>query len=520
MGASGPVPGVPAEWNNFVSTQRLDVRASANLSWPQGLVAAGVSPSAGQEPDAPFVHEAAKSFADATFETWTTGFDPDPDAACHLDKVFSPLDHTGTGLEVASLRGAGLTDIKAYVAGVLATMQWLDYTVPAANKTAECAALAGMPRGSARVRAFKWYCFPNLWQLEYGRDPFGAGGFTPATRETWLEGFRELAKGFKACCSHDDRVLFGPGTVEDGRATTISEPLAWFLDDAVAQHTPMGGISVEIEADDPVQASAVVDKVRQALAARGIRSDRDGGEPLLMVSDLRLKPDGLPAGLRGDPVRASTYLGAFGLGASLLLADRVALTIFGRYVPGIPGCTAKGSGATGWPADLRWHDVPGIQQGAKAPAGWGKDIATMAVLERCVDLVQAKDNVAVLVGHGDCVEPFDQHECTLLDRSVVMYGKDRGAQGIPATATRFVVIAVADWRVGNPASTPAPIDVQLQGLGSVSKAFVRQMSFDGATPTWTREWSQQGNVQVSAGMALVRFQTRSPAMHYAEVFLP
>jgi len=497
----------------------LDPRGGQYLDLPHALAVSKSAAPPTAPISEPFAHRAETALTEFRQLMWRTGFDPAPGNVCHVDVVVDPSDPTGKGLQVASPAQAGLAGVPGYVATVQGVFDWFNYTVPGANKDrSDCKLAAAHFNEKDFGNFFKWYCFPTMFTVEYGRDPFGAGGFTLETRDQWLAGFRAVAKKFASTCSPycDDRLLVGPGTIEDSRTDAISQPLTWFLDDAVASETPIRGLSVEILADDPIQAHAALDRVRDAAKTRGLRSYVDGLEPVLVVSDLRLHPDGIPPALRSDPVRASTYVGAVYYGASFLLADRASIIVSGRNAPSDPQC-ANLVGARGWRADLVWQGNKLAADGSPTPVGWGAGLASGPVNTPCVSTLRAADDVAVLVSHGECAADVLDTVCSGTSPSPNGVF-DIFLTGAPAGLTHFAFVAAADWRVRDHASDVGPIEVALTDLPG-PKVVVRQMSFDGATATWSKyEWQAETTRKVSGGKTTVSFRTRSPAMHYAIVY--
>jgi len=412
--------------------------------------------------------------------------------------------------------------------------------------------------------AAPWDCTPSLFNIEFGRDPFGAGGFpdTPAGRQAWLVAYKQFAtelRGEFPVPGNDVNliapsiVLKGEASVADTKSATRS-PMFDFIDYVVANKLALSYLSFEVEASTPVEARKIVFEVSQYAAAKGLTYEKglhssDGKAPIpIWITDLRLAK--LPiASVATDAARLSAYKGAFFAATKILWQGLVseAMTGFAMRTPTVD--KAKNSafdvGKSARESDLMWFgqaDQATLPNGSPKQAAWhsfwlndgflgarqmlkvepgldpldltGKHsslpdygLILMATREACVDALGAA---------ADCVSPAKDANTTSYD-------------AVTAGKRRTVHLYVADLAVEVGASGKEILEhtlrMQVDNLPKdVKVAGYQWARMDGVQKTWM-DWMQggftfsdQGLVDVTGGSLHLTGAVPVPSLHYIQLF--
>ncbi len=284
-------------------------------------------------------------------------------------------------------------------------MKHYDREMPAANgQTSACKGSGVLP----------WDCFPSIFNVEFGRDPFGAGGYTntPTDKAAWLGAYQQFAmelRGNAAAAGEfplpgNDVRLVAPSVVMSADPTNLNadgavrSPIYDFIDFVVANGLPLTDLSLEIETCTPLQARSIVQAVANYAAKKGLKHEKnfsldsgkivvtdaagqvvghrsDGSEPIpIWVTDLRMNCPALPKSIDSDAARKSAYLGAFFAGSKILWQGLVSHATVGS-APRFPSiqlsATNKGEALlTTHDSDFMWFGDLGIANTLLKPAGW------------------------------------------------------------------------------------------------------------------------------------------------------
>lgn len=232
-----------------------------------------------------------------------------------------------------------------------------------------------------------WTCSPSLFNLEFGRDPNGAGGFNDKTKPNWLKAYTEFSKALRKefPWPANSVSLIGPSVVVND-SLLLPNAQSWlfdFVDHVVKNKLALSMLSFEVVASNPVDAKRIVEAVRKYADDKKLLDE--GGNPIpLFVTSLRLNPKGLPAtlvptgdGSEADKLRMSrfsAYEGTFFAATKSLWQGMVKFATVGRVVrlptdkPDTPPDTlaklAIDSNLIWYPADKR----PPV--GTLKPAAW------------------------------------------------------------------------------------------------------------------------------------------------------
>lgn len=326
---------------------------------------------------------------------WTAAYDIG-DAGCIYDK--------------GEQTGKPLADPVKYAKAVRTIAKYYDRDLPELT-----AKEPGLPCADTQ-KTKPWSCTPSLFNLEYGRDPFGAGGYTAETKAKWLEGYKHFALELRGTDKAKGEFplpeapvrLIGPSVVMgiqdvDGTgalhvSANSRSPVVDFIDFVVAEKLPLTLLSIEIKADRPTDVRTIAKAVAKYAALKGLRFEKnfphpdgkievkdkdgkvterrsDGTEEIpLWVTDLHLSK--YPAELQGadgkfkDEARASAYLGTFFAASKMLLqGTTVAEANFGT----VPRFQATKDAVTSRDSQYLWcGTTPAgvVQKCALKPAAW------------------------------------------------------------------------------------------------------------------------------------------------------
>lgn len=290
------------------------------------------------------------------------------------DCNYKPHTIAQDGKAVAEQQGSVISNAAKWAKAVRRITKWYNRDLPAKNKeTSSCKnPTNGIPN---------WDCSASLFNIEFGRDPTGAGGFDDTTKSKWLDAYTQFATELRKEFPWPDNTvqLLGPSVVVKGeldvqndKAGTKRSWLYDFVDHVVAKKLSISQLSFEIVAKSPVEAFNIVKKIRTYVDAKGLKNDN--GQPIgLFIADLRLNPAELPAGIREDQARFSAYEGSFWAASKILLQGMVEGATMGRVVrfptadPGKETADSIAEGALD--SNLMWFDDSSIK-GAVKPGAW------------------------------------------------------------------------------------------------------------------------------------------------------
>ena len=308
--------------------------------------------------------------------------------------------------------GKPIADPAKWAKIVRRIMKYYDRDLPATNATTSaCKGTTGL----------SWDCFASIFNVEFGRDPFGAGGYTQATKAQWLQAYAQFATELRQefpMPGNDVRLVAPsvvmsaeptnlvavdsscpvPGTVKNAAQQCVPRsPIYDFIDFVVDNNLPLTDLSIEIETCTPLQARSIVKAVAAYAKTKGLKHEKnfslesgtievkdatgqvvghhsDGSEPIpIWVTDLRLNCK-LPNSIETCPSRKSAYLGAFFAGAKILWQGLVSHSTVGtapRYPSVRLDQVTKAEGlATAHDSDFMWFSEPGIANTLLKPAAW------------------------------------------------------------------------------------------------------------------------------------------------------
>ncbi len=468
--------------------------------------------------------------------------------------------------------GTNDNDLKVWAKVVRRVVEWYGIEFKEKmTKAGSCSPPAGTP--------LSWYCSSAILNIEYGRDPSGAGGYTEETKQWWLKGYKAFAGEIRGrfaypAASGSPVLLFAPSVVVRGKVTienTTGTGRSWlydFIDYVKNEKLPLSFLTVEIEAATPVEAADIAKAIRAYADQKGLKNE-DGDPIPLFVTDLRLQESKVPVSLRNDPVRMSAYRGAFFAATKALWQGVVWGATVGRAVrfptADLKQLTIDQAATTALQSDLMWFEAdlgtsgkPAPSPASLKPAAWhsfwfydgflgggGGSLDTLCGKKAdCNDIAaEAQAKSIVLSGHGpdalglsgtvksDPVRGLiviaTREKCVsyLADSLGVPVDCVTGdhAKAFPAvSANRKSVIRVflADLNVTEDSKETLKhnIRVEVQGLPSdVRSVGFRWGRMDGATPTWnSHDFPDQGLLDVKDGAFHINRTLAVPSMQYFE----
>ena len=461
-------------------------------------------------------------------------------------------------------QSTAITDPAKWAKVVRYIAKYYDRDLPGANAAQPICNPA--PGGATRP----WNCTASLFNIEFGRDPFGAGGFadTAAGRQQWLTAYASFAKELRAefPVPGNDVNLIGPSIVLKGEAsvadttTKTRSPLFDFIDYVVAQKLPLSYLSIEVEAATPVEAHKIVLAVSTYAAAKGLKYEKDlhgadGKAPVpIWVTDLRLSKAPLAA-IAADPARLSAYKGAFFAASKILWEGLVSEATVG-YVMRTPTvdkskAAAADVGKTAKESDLMWFgqaDQVTLPNGSLKAAAWHAfwlnegflGAKQMLKVEHGLDPLNltGKPNsdpnsgLILMATREQCVDSLGSAaDCVPAPKP----GDAPSFSAVTAGHQRMVRLLVADLAVATGASgkeilehalriqvDSLPKDIKIAGYHWASVCYKKGDSCsteDTAVPTWDSFlFPDQGLVDVTGGTLHLTRTVPVPSLHYLELF--
>ena len=463
-----------------------------------------------------------------------------------------------TGAPVATNDAESLNWAKA----VLRVIEYYDLELPELKKgDSACSPPAGTEK--------PWFCSPSMFNIEFGLDPNGAGGYTKQTKETWLKSYKHLATEIRGKFPYPANTifLFGPSVVIRGKAdieNTTGEGRSWlydFIDYVAVEKLPLSFLTFEVVATTPVEAADIAKAVRTYVDQKGLQNEEKQPLPLF-VTDLRIQESKLPTSLTDDRARLSAYRGAFYAATKVLWQGLVFGATIGRTVrfpsqdPAL--ATAEQIATTAVDSDLMWFKVSPPDPGSLKPAAWqsfwfydgflggggGSLDAACSKADGCPDLAaQAQAKSMVLVAHGPdalgvsgtqksdpvkgMVVVSTRENCVSYDADSLGEARDcvtgADAERFPAVAQgrkRVVRVFIADMNVTQDAKETLKHDIRVQISGlpqDVKSVGYRWARMDGSDTTWTaHNFPDQGVLDVENGAFYLRRTIAVPSMQYFE----
>lgn len=440
-------------------------------------------------------------------------------------------------------KGQPIKDPVTWAKAVRQVMHYYDRDLPAKHKT-ECDAITtGQPR--------PWYCGASIYNVEFMRDPFGAGGYTQATKAQWLTAYAEFAKelrfgpGAEFPLPGNDVALIAPSVIIRGALGVQASGITDFIDFVVASKLPLTYLSFEVEADTPVEVQAIAQAVSSYAAAKGLRYEKgftrpdfkgpsDGTEAIpLFMTDLRMTKSNLPKSLTNDPARFSQYKGAFYAASKILVQGLVQFASItnGPRFPTIDKTanTALEVAKTALSTDNFWFNQPAAAaNGALKPAAWhsfwfhenflagkqsvavqhGRDASgTGGKVES-----NPVDGLIVLATRETCVDnlgaPIDCNPTTAGSNPAVTTGRKH-----------MVRVLVADLNVNVDQDILEHIlRVDVAHIAPEAKTVGYKWAYlDPTAASWTSPaFSEEGVLDASAGNFHLTLPVAVPSLHYFE----
>lgn len=496
---------------------------------------------------------------------WTAGFGlGDGKGTC----AYGNVGMTEAGKPVAEQLGAVIgnadADITRWAQVVRRITKRYNRDLPAEKKSE---IVCNPPAGQEK----DWRCSASLFDIEFGRDPNGAGGFTTATKSTWLKTYKAFAKEMREEFPYpaNSVLLYGPSVVIRSSAeasnTDASDPKrSWlydFIDYVVAQKLALSVLSFEVEAATPVEARDIAKHVRAYADKKGLK-DESGNPIRLFVTDLRLNDSKVPESLAKDATRFSAYLGAFYSATKILWQGYVDGATVGRVMRFPTKNPSEFSptelAQTALDSDLLWFDQPKpVSPGDLKPGAWhafwfnsdflgsgGGTLDGCADPKGCPDIAaNARHKGMVVVEHGpDAVGLSGEVESNEVRgliaiatrENCVSSAVDQLGQPIDCVAAgefpfpavtegrkRVIRAMVADLHVTVPSAKEVlmhNLRVEVKGIPTDAKTVgYRWARMDGTAASWGGfVFPEQGVLDVHDGVFHVQRTVAVPSMHYFE----
>lgn len=407
-----------------------------------------------------------------------------------------------------------------------------------------------------------WDCSFSLLNFEYGRDPNGAGGYTDATKNKWLDGYKQLATAIRAKypAKGNDVNIVAPSVVIHGVADAdpANPKRNWiydFVDFVAANKLPLSHLSFEVEAATPVEARKIVQFVSKYAALKGLKYEKDlhgidGTGPIpLWVTDLRLTKTDYPATVAADPDRLSAYKGAFYAACKIMWQGLVTEATIGD-VPRLPTVDKTGAAKldvlkTARDSDFMWFGeanatVP-APNAALRPAAWHSfwfnspylNGRQMVGVENGPDALglsgtPASDPLSgliVLATRETCRDQLNNP--TDCESSAGMNSEAAGRQHRVRVMVADLNLSPDTASVGK-GQTEQMLRIQIEKLPATTKTAMFKWAFiDGTAKTWCHNddkgayscpfvFPEQGLVDVSDGSIHFSRSVGVPSLHYVE----
>ena len=398
-----------------------------------------------------------------------------------------------------------------------------------------------------------WSCGAKIYNIEFMRDPFGAGGYTAATKQQWLDAYKAFATELRQEFPQpgNDVALIGPSVVIHSalevqnfdKSNTNRSPIFDFIDFVVEKQLALTFLSFEVEADSPLEVQAIATTISKYAATKGLHYEKNfsgspttGTAPIpLFLTDLHLTKSNYPASLKSDPRRLSEYKNAFYAACKMLLQGTVRFASV-THAPRWPTLDAKVAPALELDKNARasdnfWfneklQDGTVMKNGALKPAAWhafwfnflsGKQIlgstqgpdASGTGTGEPKGTVDVGAGVVVLGTKESCVnnlkEPVDCVVDQDTDQSVI-----KGRQ-------RMLRVMIADLNVEKDNEVLEHIlRVDVTNITKTAKTVGYQWAYlDPTSATWSQPtFTDSGVIDASNGEFHITKSVAVPSVHY------
>jgi hypothetical protein len=457
-------------------------------------------------------------------------------------------------------KGTPIKDPVKWAKVVRRIIQYFDEELPKVHKT-ECAAI---PKGQKQP----YYCTHHLYNVEFMRDPFGAGGYdaaNPASRQAWLKAFDQFAVEIRSTwpIESNTMVIVGPSVVinslleaDPGKPTR--SPIFDFIDHLAttkvtlpgkgAVPVPLDVLSYEIVAASPFEAAQIALAVRNYADQKGVKAEKGqflpstgktaaGTEPIpMMVSDLRpIDKASLPDGMKTDKVRMATWRGAFYAATRILLQGAVDYAIMTDG----PRFPTKEKSATPNATDLRtsarasdnfWFDDPAAPNGSLKPGAWSSFwFAPGYLLGRAMVAVSHGPDPAGTTGKAPTSDPSQglvvlatKEQCVNEIGAIVDCnpGADENPQ-VTAGRKRKVRVMIADMNAGSGSNDVVEhnLRIEVSGIATDAKTVGVKWAYfgDGVEPSWEKpSFNDDEVIDAKNGKFSFTVPVAVPSIHYLE----
>lgn len=444
-------------------------------------------------------------------------------------------------------QGAPIADPAKWAKVVRQIARHYDRDLPDQHKT-ECNAIAaGQPR--------PWYCTYHLFHIEFLRDPFGAGGYTQATKEQWLQAYKAFATELRQefPLPGNDVALIGPSVVIHSFAElqnqvpgTTRSPIYDFIDRVVADKIPLTYLSFEVEADSPTEVQAIASMIKQYAATKGLHHEKSfagktGTEPIpLFVTDLRLTKSNFSSTFAKDPVRMSAYRGGF-YAASKILLQGIADAAVVSQAPRVPTIDTKGAtvddvAKSARSSDDFWFDekLPdgtAIPNGTLKPAAWHHFWFNFMGGRQIVGTTQGPDASGTGTADGKPAKPdlsrgivvmATKETCLDANKNPTDCVVDSSTDASIRKGRQHIVrVILADLDIVSESKQDTLehiLRIDVSNILKDAKTVGYQWAFlNPVVPTWTQPlFTESGVLDASNGEFHVTLKVATPSVHYLQ----
>lgn len=504
-----------------------------------------------------------KAFDDLIGATRSVGANPVWTAGYDLGDAGQPCKY-----ENGEVKGAPIKDIAKWVKAVRKIASWYDFELPAKNKNPQTGNALCLSTDKNLVKP--WYCSPSLFNMEFIRDPFGAGGYTAANKADWLALYKAYADSMRELFFLPDNEvkIIGPSLVlksdlelQDTSPTNPNRsPMYDFIDFVTnpannqknGQRLALSYLSMEIEASSPKEAQSMVKRVADYAALKGLKAEKglsgeDGTHAIpIWVSDLRIrdvpaavKPLTDPKSPSFDLDRYAAWRGGFLTATKMLWQGLVADGTIGSVVR-FPTVDPTASDAitmagTARESEYLWFGQAKIDPGALKPTGWpgfwfhpdhmgGKQLVAVKQGPDALGISGAEDSRA----DAGIVAMATRSSCVNVNREPVFCVPD--ASDSPGSVTYFtkgkknilraLVTDFQDEILGDKEVLEHKLRVQVDGLPVDAKNAGYKLAWiDGTASTWSEIlYREQGFVDITNGSLSFTRVSPVPSVLFVELY--
>ena len=489
------------------------------------------------------------------YPVWTVGYD------------------LGTGVtscvyENGEVKGTPIADVDKWAKAAVRIAKWYDFDLP--NKKKDEKNGDPLCRSTDKNIVKPWYCSHSIVDIEFLRDPFGAGGYKKEDKAKWLAAYKAFALAMRANDAFflpDNQVkLIAPSVVlrsdlelQDPTSPNRS-PIYDFIDFVVDPKNglnnvrlPLSALSIEIEASTPTEARTLVKRVAEYAATKKLLHEKglfgsDGTAPIpIWVMDLRIKsplsaavlPLADPKSPSYDLQRLASWRGGFVTAVKILWQGLVTDATIGSVVrfPTVDPTTADtiSLAATARESDYLWFSQSKIQPGALKPSAWpgfwfhgdhmgGEQLVSV---QHGPDALGMSSKQATDPDEG-IVAMATRTSCVNANREAVACVAD--ASDTPSNATFYTKgkrnilrILVTDFQIevrNGKEILEHKLRVQVDGLPIDAKVAGYKLGWmDGTAPTWAEIlYREQGFADITNGSLSFTRVVPVPSVQYIELY--